>query len=57
VRIALVVVAAFAEINGYRLEAPESEAVDTMLRLADGSSEEEGLAERLRERLAVTCQP
>ena len=50
-RIAFVVAAVFAELNGYRLDAPESEVVDAMLRLAAGAIEEEALAEWLRDRL------
>jgi death on curing protein len=33
-RVALMVMYVFLEINGYRLDAPEVEAVDVMLRLA-----------------------
>ena len=50
-RIAFVVAAVFAELNGYRLDAPEPEAVDAMLRLAAGEIEEEALADWLRGRL------
>ena len=50
-RIAFVVAAVFAELNGYRLDAPESEVVDAMLKLAAGAIEEEALAEWLRDRL------
>ena len=42
-RIAFVVAAVFAELNGYRLDAPESEVVDVMLKLAAGTIEEEAL--------------
>lgn len=47
-RIAFVVAAVFAELNGYRLDAPESEVVDVMLKLAAGTIEEEALAVWLR---------
>ena len=50
-RIAFVVAAVFAELNGYRLDAPESEVVDAMLKLAAGAIEEAALAEWLRDRL------
>lgn len=50
-RIAFVVSAVFAELNGFQIEAPESEVVDAMLRLADGDLEEEALAEWLRGKL------
>ena len=47
-RVALMVVYAFLEMNGYRLEAPEVEAVDVMLRLAVGELGEKGLSEWLK---------
>ena len=50
-RIAFVVAALFAELNGYRLDAPESEVVDAMLKLAARVIEEEALAVWLRDRL------
>jgi len=52
-RIAFMVAAVFAELNGYRFDAPESEVVDTMLRLAAGAIEEDVLAEWLRDRLTA----
>lgn len=47
-RISFVVAAVFAELNAHRLSAPESEVVDVMLSLADGTIEEDKLAEWLR---------
>lgn len=52
-RIAFMVAAVFAELNGHRFDAPESEVVDMMLRLAGGAVEEEALAEWLRDRLTA----
>lgn len=43
-RVALMVMYVFLEINGYRLNAPEVEAVDVMRRLAAGELEEKGLS-------------
>lgn len=43
-RIALMVMYVFLEINGYRLDAPEVEAVDMMLRLAASKLVEKELA-------------
>jgi death-on-curing protein len=43
-RVALMVMYVFLEINGYRLDMPEVEAVDVMLRLAAGELDEKGLA-------------
>ena len=50
-RIAFMVMAVFAELNGFELEAAEADVVDVMLRLASGDLEEEQLAEWLRARL------
>jgi len=47
-RIAFVVAAVFAELNGWQLDAPEAEVVDMMLRLAAGTIDEDALAEWLR---------
>ena len=47
-RIAFVVAAVFAELNGFQVEVPETQVVDTMLRLADGELEKEALAEWVR---------
>ena len=47
-RLALMVMYVFLEINGYRLDAPEVEAVDVMLRLAANEMEEKGLSEWLK---------
>jgi death on curing protein len=52
-RIAFMVAAVFAELNGYRLDAPESEVIDVMLKLAAGAIEEEVLAAWLRDRLTA----
>jgi death-on-curing protein len=43
-RVALMVVYAFLEMNGYRLEAPEVEAVGIMLALAAGEVDERALS-------------
>lgn len=43
-RAALMAMYVFLEINGHRLEAPEVEAVDVMLRLASGELAEKGLS-------------
>lgn len=43
-RLALMVMYVFLEINGYRLNATEVEAVDVMLRLAEGELNEKALA-------------
>jgi death-on-curing protein len=43
-RVALMVMYVFLEINGYRLDAPEVEAVDEMLRLAAGKLDEKELS-------------
>ena len=47
-RIAFVVAAVFAELNGWRLDAPEAEVVAMMLRLAAGDADEASLADWLR---------
>jgi death-on-curing protein len=47
-RLALMVMYAFLEINGHRLDAQEVEAVEVMLRLAAGELDEEGLSGWLR---------
>jgi len=43
-RVALMVMYVFLEVNGYRLDAPEVEAVDVMLNLASGEMTEDDLA-------------
>jgi death-on-curing protein len=48
-RVALMVVYAFLEMNGYRLEAPEVEAVGIMLALAAGEVDERTLSEWLQQ--------
>ncbi len=48
-RIALTVAAAFLEINGHSLNAPEAEAVLMYQQLADGKLTEQALAEWIRE--------
>ena len=47
-RLALAVMYVFLEINGYRLDAPEVEAADIMLRLAANELEEEDMARWLK---------
>ncbi|MGZ8429438.1 MAG: type II toxin-antitoxin system death-on-curing family toxin [Candidatus Deferrimicrobiaceae bacterium] len=48
-RVALAVLYVFLERNGYRLEAPETDAVDVMIRLAAGQLDEPGLSAWLKE--------
>jgi len=43
-RVALMVIYAFLELNGYRLEAPEVEAAGVMLSLAAGEVDERALS-------------
>lgn len=50
-RIAFVAAAVFAGLNGFVLAAPQSEVVETMVRLAAGEIEEEPLAAWVRESL------
>ena len=50
-RIAFVVMAVFAELNGFELDAAEEEVVALMLALAAGELTEEGLTEWLRSHL------
>jgi death-on-curing protein len=50
-RIAFMTMAVFTELNGFELEAAETDVVDMMLRFAAGDLEEEQLAEWLRSRL------
>jgi death-on-curing protein len=52
-RVAFVLTAVFAELNGFELEAPETEVVEVMLRLAAGTIEEDALADWLRRRLVA----
>lgn len=46
----------FLEINGYRLNAPEVEAVDVMLRLAAGELDEKALAGWLKANSAPSLE-
>lgn len=48
-RVALMVVYAFLEMDGYRLEAPEVEAVGIMLALAAGEVDERSLSGWLKQ--------
>ena len=50
-RVAFVVMGVFLGLNGFEIEAPESEVVTMMLDLAAGESSEKQLAEWLRSRL------
>jgi len=50
-RIAFLAMAIFVELNGHRLEAPESEVVQVMLGVASKQVAEQELAEWLRGRL------
>jgi death on curing protein len=47
-RVAFQTMYVFLGLDGVRIEAPEPELVATMLRLAEGSLDESGLAEWLR---------
>src|SRR4030066_811151 len=47
-RVALAVMYVFLEMNGYRLEAPEVEAVDALLAVAGGGGGEEKLSRWLK---------
>lgn len=51
-RVALAVMYVFLEMNGYRLDAPEVEAVEVMLRLAAGDQDEKLLSEWLKKNSA-----
>ncbi len=55
-RVAIMVMYVFLEMNGYRLEAPEVEAVDVMLRLADGKLKEKDISVWLK-RNSVKIRP
>jgi death on curing protein len=48
-RVALMVIYAFLEMNGYRLEAPEAEAAGIILALAAGNVDERGLSDWLEQ--------
>jgi len=48
-RVALMVVYAFLEMNGYRLEAPEADAAGIMLALAAGEVDEKVLSTWLKQ--------
>lgn len=47
-RVGLTVAGAFLEMNGYRLEAPEADAVSAMLALSTHGLDEKGFADWLR---------
>lgn len=49
-RASLAVMYVFLEMNGHLLDAPETEAVDVMIRLAAGELDETGLSAWLKER-------
>lgn len=51
-RVAFVTMAVFLALNGWELDAPESEVVTAMLTLADGKSKEADLAVWVRSRSA-----
>ena len=48
-RIALAAIDVFLQLNGYELTASETEAVDTILRLAAGEIDEEALSKWIEE--------
>jgi death on curing protein len=52
-RAALMSVYTFLAVNGFELDAPESEAVTVILGLADGSFTEDELADWIRSRLVA----
>jgi death-on-curing family protein len=52
-RVALVVLVAFLDRNGYDLKATNAEALNVMLRLAAGRLEEAGLAEWIEEHSTI----
>jgi death-on-curing protein len=56
-RVALMVMYVFLETNGYRLNAPEVEAVDVMLRLAAGELDEKVLSGWLKANSAPSRGP
>jgi death on curing protein len=49
-RTAFLALYTFLGLNGYDLEAPEEEAVQVMVAVADGTLDEEGLADWIRSR-------
>jgi death on curing protein len=51
-RIAFLAMAVFLGLNGYEIEAPETEVVTLMLRLAAGRTSEAALAKWIRAHLA-----
>lgn len=53
-RVALVVMGVFLGLNGFEIEAPESEVVTVMLDLAAGALTEEQLAEWIDSRLVAS---
>lgn len=53
-RVALMVMYVFLETHGYRLNAPEVEAADVMLRLAAGELDEKGLSGWLKANSALS---
>ena len=52
-RVAFLVMYVFLGLNGYRIEAGEPEVVAVMLGVADGSVEEQTLADWLRDHLCL----
>jgi len=52
-RVAFVVAAVFAELNGFQLDAPQTEVVERMLLLAAGELAEQDLAEWIRAHLVA----
>ncbi len=53
-RVAFVVMAVFAGLNGYEIDAPETEVVAYVLDLAAGTLAEDELAEWIRSRLVAS---
>jgi death-on-curing protein len=56
-RIAFVTMAVFLGLNGFEIDAPETEVVTVMLALAAGQPNEEEFAVWIRSRLSPTATP
>ncbi|MCX8007160.1 MAG: type II toxin-antitoxin system death-on-curing family toxin [Coriobacteriia bacterium] len=56
-RVAFVIMAVFAELNGFEFDAPETDVVTTMIRLASGELDELKLTEWVRAHLRRVHDP
>lgn len=56
-RIAFVAMNVFLILNGWEIDVPEPEVVDTMVRVADGGIDETGLGEWLRASIVPCSRP